>query len=293
MNKPTILGLVFWGVTGCLLVSCSGSKSNSSGSGGQTSSSGGSEAGGGPSKSDGGPEGGSAAQACPNPGVDAKTEDGGLVSIGASDPLDSTPLQEGGYYAMPSGTYSGYCFTYSDSVPPNTGTSTMYPPCGNSPTCFTQASGLCPVANLALGSTIDWGGGIGCNLGQAKATATATSPSPTYVAITGKTSMTISVTGCKVPAQLQLQLNVGNPDKNDAGQYGDGYYCKLTTLTPDGKGNMTATVQLNDLQQDCWQAGGPLLDPSTKLVASMQAQINALTTAASVWDFCVSKWTID
>lgn len=105
--------------------------------------------------------------------------------------------------------------------------------------------------------------------------------------------MTITVAGCKVPSQLQMQLNVGNPDYDDTTQqYGSGRYCKLVTLTPDGEGNMTARVELTDLVQDCWQSNSPTLDPSTKLVASMQAQINA-SALATTYDFCINNWTIE
>lgn len=143
-------------LVGCSLFGCSSSSKNTNTASGGQSNTGGSTASGGTKSDAGSPDGSVGGQQC-TPGKIAKMEDGGLVDIGATDPLDSMPLQEGGYYAMPSSTYGGYCFTYSDSIDGNTGTSTVYPPCGTSSICFTQASGLCPVANLGPSNSNNWG----------------------------------------------------------------------------------------------------------------------------------------
>ena len=116
------------------------------------------------------------------------------------------------------------------------------------------------------------------------------------------TSMTISVYGCAVPALLQVQLNVVNaPTDPDSGVPGSGYFCNRTTPlgAPDANGIRSATVPLTSLVQDCWITGdagtaaGPVFDPATMNVRSIQAQINAIDGSATNWDFCVSKWSID
>jgi hypothetical protein len=205
-------------------------------------------------------------------------------------------LAEGGHYTMPGGTYKGYCWTFHDP-----GGSTIYPPCGVAdadggyPPCFTQATGLCVSASLRPGSANTWGGGLGCNLNQAAGTGTAA----LIATVAGMTSMTISVYGCAVPDQLQVQLNQVNPAVDDAGVKGSGWFCKLATLgPPDANGVRSVTVQLRDLVQDCWVVGeagtpiGPVFDPETMSVNTIQAQVNSPNSIASNWDFCVSQWSI-
>jgi hypothetical protein len=184
---------------------------------------------------------------------------------------------------MPSSSYQGYCFTYGDL-----NGSTLYPPCGTTGPCFTLATGLCLSANLGSGSATTWGGGFGCNLNQPTGTTTAL-----YTDITGKASLTIGVVGCKIPDQLQMQLNVANPPASSSGVPGSGYFCKVADLSaPDANGVRSATIKLTDLTEDCWLGGGPSLDPVTMKVVSVQGQINAITGVASTWDFCLSQLTI-
>jgi hypothetical protein len=286
MKKPVLVGLAILGVTACFVSSCSGTKSNNQASGG-TSNGGDTSTGGKTSPSDSGTDSGTQCVATVEHDVD-----GAVTRYGASDPEQSVLLDVGGYYSQ-SSNLQGYCFTVSDSTDDNLagGTSTFDPPCGKAGPCFTVASGLCATAQLdKANGSISWGGGIGCNLAQAQS-----SSSNTFTAVTGKTSMTISVSGCKVPTTLQMQLNVGNPPLDaDSGKYGDGYFCKVVTLSsPDSHGVRTATFNLADLRQDCWNPGGPLFNAATMYVTAMQAQISALDTGTSSWDFCISKWTID
>jgi hypothetical protein len=210
------------------------------------------------------------------------SNDGGLIQIGSSDQSTSITLQEGGFYSM-SSKYQGYCFTYDDK-----NGSTLYPPCGTTGPCFTQATGLCLSANLGAGSVATWGGGFGCNLDQPSGTSTAL-----YTDITGKASLTVGVTGCKIPDQLQMQLNVANPPATPAGVPGSGYFCKRANLSPpDANGVRSVTIPLTDLTEDCWNDGGPTLDPATMFVVSVQGQINATEGIASDWDFCISQLSI-
>jgi hypothetical protein len=286
MKKPLLVGLTILGAAACLISSCSGTKSNNQASGG-TSNGGETSTGSATSHSDSGTDAGTQ--------CDAKVKydaDGGVIQYGASDPEQSVLLDAGGFYSQSTDLH-GYCFTVSDSTDDNLagGTSTFDPPCGKTGPCFTVASGLCATAQLdQANGSISWGGGIGCNLAQAQS-----SSSNTFTAVTGKTSMTISVSGCKVPTTLQMQLNVGNPPFDaDAGKYGDGYFCKVVTLSsPDSHGVRTATFNLADLRQDCWNPGGAVFDASSMYVTAMQAQVSALAASTSDWDFCISKWTID
>jgi hypothetical protein len=196
----------------------------------------------------------------------------------------SIALQEGGFYAMPSSSYKGYCFTYGDM-----NGSTLYPPCGTTGPCFTTATGLCLSANLGSGSATTWGGGFGCNLNQASGAGT----TALYIDLIGKTSLTVGVVGCKIPDQLQMQLNVANPPTTASGIPGSGYFCNLATLSaPDANGVRSATIKLTDLTEDCWLAGGPSLDPATMYAVSMQGQINSITGVPSNWDFCISQLSL-
>jgi len=218
--------------------------------------------------------------------------DGGVIRYGASDPAQSVVLEAGGFYA-PSPELHGYCFSVSDSTDdnPTAGTSTVDPTCGKTGPCFTAASGLCATAHIdKANGPSSWGVGVGCNLAQAP-TAGAQN---TYTSLPGKTSMTIAVSGCKIPDSLQMQLNVGNPPMDNAGRYGDGYFCKVVTLSvPDALGVRSATFQLSDLMQDCWNGSGLMFDVSTMIVTAMQIQISAEDSGPTSWDFCISKWTID
>jgi hypothetical protein len=214
-------------------------------------------------------------------------EDGGLVRIGATNPDKSVTLDVGGYYKMPSTSYQGYCFAFADDFSP--GGSTIFPPCGTTGPCFTVDTGLCAVANIGIanGSHV-YGAAIGCNLKQVQNTTFAN-----YADVSGKTSVTVAVYGCQVPDQLQVQLNVANPPMTDAGLYGDGYFCNIATLSaPDSNGIRSVTIPIGSFREDCWNPGGPLLDPSSMLVTSLQAQISAVATQ-TVWDFCISKLSID
>jgi hypothetical protein len=303
MNKPAILGALLLGVAASLAASCSSKSDNpattpNGSSGGSTSADGGPS----PDASSGGATGGGASGgganddaatdalpfACGHADASVVTDvEGGLTRIGYTDPSRSVTLGDGGHYVMPNSNdkYKGYCFTYGD----NAGSS-LYPPCGDTGPCFTAATGLCPSASLGQGSATTWGGGIGCNLNQAAGEGTAA----LYTDVIGMTSMTISVYGCAIPDLLQVQLNVVNPPSDDAGTPGSGYFCNRTTPlgAPDANGVRTATVQLRDLQQDCWLTGGPMFDPDTMNVRSIQAQINAIDGQATNWDFCVSQWSI-
>jgi hypothetical protein len=259
MKKPTLFGFSLVGLVACAAAGCAGSGSS-------------------------GTDASAAASKNCNAATNAPvSNDGGLIQIGSSDQSTSIMLQEGGFYAMPSGKYQGYCFTYDDKSG-----STLYPPCGTTGPCFTQATGLCLSANLGAGSVATWGGGFGCNLSQPSGTSTAL-----YTDITGKTSLTVGVTGCKIPDQLQMQLNVANPPATPAGIPGSGYFCKRANLSPpDANGMRSVTIQLTELTEDCWLDGGPKLDPATMYVVSVQGQINAIESTPSNWDFCVSQLSI-
>ncbi len=221
-------------------------------------------------------------------------QDGGVIRYGATDPQYSVVLDVGGFYAMPSSNYHGYCFTFSDSTD-NTpgGTSTITPPCGNTGPCYTVASGLCSTAILdKANGSISWGGGIGCNLNQKQGTGTRAG----YTALTGMTSVTVEVYGCKVPDKLQLQINISNPPIDpDSGILGDGYFCNIATLSaPDANGMRGATVPITSLKQDCWNPGPlPALDPSLMTATSIQVQLNSDPAKVTTWDFCISKLLIE
>ena len=285
MRKPVLLGLVGLGAIACFALGCSSSQSNNTATGG-TSSNGGT----------GGTNGGSTSKVTATGGASCQSTvqydaDGGVVQYGASDPERSVTLDVGGFYSQ-SAEFHGYCFTVSDSTDDNLtgGTSKFNPPCGKTGPCFTVPSGLCATAQIdKANGAVSWGGGIGCNLAQAQGA------SNTFVAVAGKTTMTISVIGCKTPDTLQMQLNVGNPPYDaDAGKYGDGYFCKVIKLSaPDANGVRTSTFNLSELSQDCWNPGGPVFDASTMLVTAMQAQISAIDSGPTNWDFCISKWTLD
>jgi hypothetical protein len=258
MKKPTVFAFSLVGLMACAAAGCAGTPAHA-------------------------PD----ASASPSKNCKASTtapdfNDGGLIQIGSSDQSASIPLQEGGFYTM-STKYQGYCFTYDDKSG-----STLYPPCGTTGPCFTQATGLCLSAKLGSGSVATWGGGFGCNLDQQSGASSAL-----YTDITDKTSLTVGVTGCKIPDQLQMQLNVANPPATPAGIPGSGYFCKRADLSPpDANGVRSVTIQLTDLTEDCWNDGGPKLDPATMYVVSVQGQINAIEGIASDWDFCVSQLSI-
>jgi len=116
---------------------------------------------------------------------------------------------------------------------------------------------------------------------------------PLYTDVKGKTTLTIKAYGCSIPDQLQLQLNVVNAPDTDAGVPGSGYFCKLAQMSPpDADGVRTATVNLSDLVQDCWQSTSPAFDAETMLVKSLQVQINAIEGSETRWDFCVSELSL-
>lgn len=257
MKKPTVFGFSLVGLVACAGAGCASSPSSDAGA---------------PSSKN-----------CKASIVAPFSDDAGLIQIGSSDQSTSISLQEGGFYAMPSTKFQGYCFTYDDKSG-----STLYPPCGTTGPCFTQATGLCLSAKLGSGSVATWGGGFGCSLSQASGTTT-----PLYTDIIGKTSLTVGVTGCKIPDQLQMQLNVANPPATPAGIPGSGYFCKRANLSPpDANGVRSVTIQLTELTQDCWTAGGPTLDPATMSVLSVQGQINAIEGTPTNWDVCVSQLSI-
>jgi hypothetical protein len=304
MNTRTILGAALLVGSGYAAASCDSGGGNSTtstggqapSSGGQSSNSGGqsSNSGGAPSNTGGGTSaggegassGGGSTTCSSAAGTPAKfDDDGGLTKIGATDPAKSVVLQDGGYYAMPNTKYQGYCFTYAD-----TGGSTVYPPCGTTGPCFTLPSGLCLSANMPPGSATAWGGGFGCSLNQA----TVAGAVALIADVIGMNSITIGVYGCSMPDQLQIQLNVVNPPIDvDSGAPGTGYFCNRAILGPaDANGVRSVTVPLTDLRQDCWLTGGPVFDPATMSVRSIQAQVNATENLASNWDFCVSQLSI-
>jgi hypothetical protein len=257
MKRPTFLGFYLFGLVACAGAGCANSPGSDAGA---------------PS-----------AKNCKASTVAPFSDDAGLVQIGSSDQSASIPLQEGGFYAMTSTKFQGYCFTYDDKSG-----STLYPPCGTTGPCFTQATGLCLSAKLGAGSVATWGGGFGCNLDQQSGASSAL-----YTDIIGKTSLTVGVTGCKIPDQLQMQLNVANPPATPAGVPGSGYFCKRANLSPpDANGVRSVTIQLTDLTEDCWNDGGPKLDPATMYVVSVQGQINAIESIPSDWDFCISQLSI-
>jgi hypothetical protein len=286
MNKPAILGAALLGTLAYAIVSCNGSDNKTTnGTGGQGPGTGGSS-----SVDSGSPSGGDSGTSdeCSDVGASPTFEDGGLFSIGGTDPSKGVTLAPGGFYAMPSTSYQGYCFTFADNFDPDG--STMYPPCGTTGPCFTDVSGLCPTANLgvATGSTI-WGGGVGCNLNQKQGAGTYVFDSD----VTGKTSITVSVFGCKVPAILRIQLNVRSMPSRDAAIPDSGYFCKDATLKRDTNGMMSGTVLIGDLIQDCWNGTGLKLDTATMKPTSIQVQLNSDTAKRTTFDFCISKMSID
>jgi hypothetical protein len=216
------------------------------------------------------------------------------MQVGYTEPNMSIALQDGGFYAMPNTKYKGYCFTYVDA-----GGSKFYPPCGvpnpgdPAPPCFTMSTGLCLTAKMGVGSAVAWGGGFGCSLNQGSAAGALA----LYTDVIGMTSITLGVYGCAIiPSQLQIQLNVVDEIIDDAGVKGDGFFCnrpkKENWVGPDANGIYTVTVKLTDLTQDCWNAGGMVFDPTWMHVKSIQGQVNSVDGAASSWDFCVSKLSI-
>jgi len=260
MKKPTILGLLLVGLVAYSATRCASSSGTDAGA---------------PA---------TAAKNCSPATVGPLSDDGGLTRVASSDPGMSIALDDGGHYPMPGGTYKGYCFTFADKAG-----STFYPPCGDVGPCFTKATGLCVSANLGAGSATTWGGGIGCNIDQAAGAGT----TALYTDVKGKTSITVAATGCKIPDQLQVQLNVANPPTSAAGVPGSGYFCKLATLgAPDANGVRSATVNLTELTQDCWLTGGTAMDPATMYATSIQVQINSIEGVPSTWDFCISQLAI-
>ena len=288
-------GVVVTATGGAALVSSGGTSSLATGGttvvatgGAALSGSGGASAIGGSTSVGGAATGGSSATAaCIAPAINL-TDAGVLLRAGATDPGASVPLADDGYYTMPSSPYHGYCFTFADNYTP--GGSTVFPPCGSGHPCFTAESGLCLQAHLGVSSNNVWGAGIGCNLNQMHATGALSS----YTDITGKTTLTVAIYSCKPPTQIMLQLNVVNPPFDESsGQFGSGYFCSLTTLSaPDASGMSTLSVPLGDLRQDCWKAGGPLLDPAAMKVNAVSFQAMASSAASDV-DFCVAKLLID
>src|SRR5512142_2604426 len=133
MNKTAILGLVLLGGAGCFVASCSSDTKSNNGSGGQPAteaggqtSAGGSASSGGTQAATSGTTGGSTAAPAPHcdgAGVEPERVDSGLVQIGGTDPVNSLPLDVGGFYAQ-STDYKGYCFTYADN---KTNGSTIFP----------------------------------------------------------------------------------------------------------------------------------------------------------------------
>ena len=295
MNKPVIVGAILLCSIGYFVSSCSSTKTNNAGNGGADNGGSGST-GGSSSHAGSASDAGSDVPAyCSQyQGGIEKDPDGGVIRYGASDPAQSLVLDVGGYYAMPGTTYHGYCFTFSDSTD-NTvgGTSQVSPPCGTTGPCYTVASGLCSTMTLdKANSNISWGGGIGCSLHQAQASGATAG----YTDIIGKTSVTVTVAGCKVPKVLQVQLNVTNPPFDDAGVLGDGYYCNQATLPehPDANGIYKVTITMTSFIQDCWNGlKTPVLDPATHTVKSLQVQVNSDPLNVTNWDFCISKLSID
>ena len=219
---------------------------------------------------------------CDSPATSV-TDAGALLRSGATDPRGSVPLDSSGRYVMQSTSYQGYCFTFADNFG-----STAYPPCGSASPCFSAQSGLCVMAHLAASSGRAWGAGIGCNLNQAQGTDSLALNAD----IRGKTKITVAVYGCRVPNQLQVQLDVSNPPMDSSGVLGSGYFCNLVTLSaPDASGISTASIPIRDLRQDCWIAGGIPIDPATMLVRTVQLQVNASSEASGL-DFCISNLVI-
>jgi hypothetical protein len=306
MKKSVVLGVLILGAAGYAAASCASNDNKSSSTlmptGGQSSnagsSAGGSHAG---TTSTGGSSAGSSGDsgppfACGHADASAEfSQEGGLVRVGYTDPARSVTLGDGGYYAMPGGNYKGYCFTYTDKAG-----SYLYPPCGQDADggylpCFTLSTGMCLSASLGSGSATTWGGGFGCNLNQG----TASGAAALNTNVQNMQSITIGVYGCAIPSELQLQLNVSNPPSNDAGTPGSGYFCYRTALgAADASGVRSATFDFTKLVQDCWvtndagQQTGPVFDPATMNVKSIQVQVNALDGKASNWDFCVSQLSI-
>jgi hypothetical protein len=292
MNKTAFLGLVLLGGVGYCVASCSSdtksNNNNNAATGGETSI-GGTVSTGGTTSPTTGATGGSTS--APNPycdGANLQPErfDGGLVQMGGTDPVNSIPLDVGGFYAQ-SDEYKGYCFTYADG---KTDGSTIFPPCGgNGNECFTKDTKLCVTAALGVASSSVWGAGIGCSLNEDKETGKAGDP----VSLVGKTSVSVEVYGCNVPSKLRLQINVDPPDYNaDTDKLMSGYFCQDVTLSePDANGARKGTVQISDLQEDCWDKTNRKVDTSKHTAKSIQLQVNAETSKKN-YDFCVSKFEL-
>jgi len=283
MKTSVILGTLGLGLGACAFAGCSSDNKTAGGTGG-TSAGGNTSTGG--SSSNGGNSDSGTPQGCPA-NVTPEFFDGGLTQVGYSEPTKSVTLGDGGYYEMPNNSkYHGHCFTFADGAG-----STIYPPCGDTGPCFTVNTGLCMTADLGVGSATTWGAGFGCNLNEASTAGAAA----LFTDVIGMSTITASVYGCSAPPLLQVQLNVVDPPVDSLGVPGSGYFCNRTATwsKPDADGNITATVQLTDLTQDCWNPGGVVFDPATMHVKSIQGQINAVDGKASTWDFCLSRLSIE
>lgn len=223
---------------------------------------------------------------CEGAGADPERVDGGLVQIAGSDPSYSLALDVGGFYAH--GDYKGYCFTYADNKPEG---STIFPPCGNEPDCFTKDSGLCVKASLGMATADIWGAGIGCSLNEDQETGKSGGP----VNVAGVTSISVEIYGCSTPKSVRVQLNVDPPIYDvETDKLHSGYYCADLALSdPDANGVRKGTLEVAKLKEDCWTGTGLAIDTTTQTVKSVQMQVNADSAKKVEYDFCVSKFALE
>lgn len=169
----------------------------------------------------------------------------------------------GGYHS--SGTLKGYFWTSADSKAPGTGTSTVMPETFES-TPKICASGVAAKVPSDTAYSTHWGTLVGWNVNQGEMPPN----DPSTAAITG--TITVGVSGSKVPSGLRIKVAVGSTD-----------YC-----APLVSGSNT--IKASDLKKECWLTAGAAY--AGEPVAAIAVQVTTNTMSTTPFDFCITEMSI-
>jgi hypothetical protein len=127
-----------------------------------------------------------------------------------------------------------------------------------------------------------WGGGIGLNLNESGGDDSVKKPwNATKAAVTG---IEFIVSGTAGGADVRLKATVqDDPSTEDVNEELENNYC---VSVKDELSAGVVQVDLANITQDCWNAGGDPVDP-TRLMALQWQIVSSTSTPYTVKNFCI------